>query len=135
MQLIKNATKEKLRGGFYTPDSICEQSANIVDEDFSTGIGAWTPAGIMIMRVIESAVRKYYKDITKTDKKESWGYLLKDLEENYSEKTDKKLIDELSYIRKHIRNPLAHPEDLYESHEEADIAFVHAKKVLTSIYS
>ena len=37
---------------------------------------AWTPAGIMIMRVIESAVRKYYKDITKTDKKESWGYLL-----------------------------------------------------------
>ena len=94
----------------------------------------WTPAGIMAMRVIESAVRKYYKDIVGINKKKPWGILLADLIKNHEAKTDKNLIAELTYIKDHMRNPLAHPELRIEK-AEAEKAFILTKEILVKIYT
>ena len=92
----------------------------------------WTPSTIMAMRAIESAVRKYYNDLT-GKKKKNWWKILDELKDNPD--ANKKLVKELDYIREHIRNPLAHPEERIENYEEAEIAFIHAKKALNQIYS
>ena len=94
-------------------------------------IERWTPAGIMAMRVIESAVRTYYKTLT-GKVKTNWYSILEDIKKNHPD-VDKNLIEELDYIRKHIRNPLAHPE-LRINQTEAEEAFMHTMKVLTQIY-
>ena len=92
----------------------------------------WTPAGVMAMRAIESAVREYYFKLT-SERKTQWWKILDELKDN--EDADKDLVEELDYIRKHIRNPLAHPEDRIETHTEAGKAFLHARDILTKIYS
>ena len=92
----------------------------------------WTPAGVMAMRAIESAVREYYFKLTK-QRKTQWWRILDELKTNQN--ADQDLVKELDYIREHIRNPLAHPEDRIENHAEAEEAFLHAKKILAKIYS
>ncbi len=92
----------------------------------------WTPAGVMAMRAIESAVREYYFKLT-NQRKTQWWKILEELKTNQN--ADQDLVKELDYIREHIRNPLAHPEDRIENHAEAEEAFLHAKKILTKIYS
>ena len=92
---------------------------------------AWTAAGIMVMRVIESAVREYYKRFT-NELRTNWWAILADLKRNYPN-SNQDLIEKLDYIREHIRNPLVHPELRIEAHETEE-AFLQAIQVLTIIY-
>lgn len=92
----------------------------------------WTPAGVMAMRAIESAVREYFFKLT-NQRKTQWWKILDELKTNQNANQD--LVEELDYIRKHIRNPLAHPEDRIETHTEAGKAFLHARDILSKIYS
>lgn len=92
----------------------------------------WTPAGVMAMRAIESAVREYYFKLTE-ERSTQWWSILDELKDNPD--ADEDLVKELDYIREHIRNPLAHPEDRIENHVEAEKAFLHAKEILIKIYS
>ncbi len=91
---------------------------------------AWTPAAIMVMRVIESSVRKYYFDLT-GKKKTQWWKITDELMKN--PKADKNLIKELDDLRKNVRNPLSHPELRMDSNE-VEKAFLHAVIVLPKIY-
>lgn len=91
---------------------------------------AWTPAGFIAMRTIESAVRKYYKDLTGQDKNKWWKItdeLLK------HPKANQDLVKKLDYIRVHVRNPLAHPEIRITIQESEEI-FQQALQVLTKVY-
>ena len=92
----------------------------------------WTPAGVMAMRVIESAVREYYFKLT-NERKTQWWKILDELKSNQN--ADQDLVKELDYIREHIRNPLAHPEDRIETHREAEKVYLHAIELLSKIYS
>jgi len=93
----------------------------------------WTPAGIMSMRVIESVVREYYKKITGVYHKKPWGTLLVDLIKNHKGKYDKDFVVELTYIKDHIRNPLAHPE-LRIERKEAEKSFLLTKGIVEVFY-
>jgi len=92
---------------------------------------AWTPAGIMAMRVIESAVRDYYSEITSKEST-NWNEILIDLKKNHPD-ANQDLIKRLDYIRKNVRNPLAHPE-LRLNFQEAEECFQQALYVLYLIY-
>ena len=94
---------------------------------------AWTSAGIMAMRVIESAMRNYYTIITKGKTLTNWNEILNDLKKNHP-KADKDLLKKLEYIKDNLRNPLAHPELRIEAHETEE-AFHHAKYVVNKVYS
>jgi len=59
---------------------------------------------------VHDLVHELAKEKTGTYKKETWGVLLTDLEKHHKKTIDKNLVKELNYIRKHIRNPLVHPE-------------------------
>jgi len=97
---------------------------------------AFTSAGIMAMRTIESAMRYYYAKITKGKVKKNWYKILKDLKDNYSSDVDSDLMNLLEYIRDNVRNPLAHPEKRIEESEslEADKCFLNAMEVLNKVY-
>jgi len=92
---------------------------------------AWTPAGIMLMRVIESAVRKYYTDLT-GKKLTGWGKITVELKKH--PKADKTLVDELDDLRKNVRNPLAHPEERMDV-KEVEKTFLQVLIILPKIYT
>ena len=102
-------------------------------EDFRTCYlnKAWTSAGMMCMRVIESAVRNYYFDLTGFSETKWWD-ITDDLLKH--PKSDKDLVKKLDYIRKHIRNPLQHPE-LRITPQEAEETFLQTIQILSTIYN
>jgi len=99
---------------------------------------AWTPAGFMLMRVVESALRKYYKDITGNEET-GWGriiiklrVILRDKSRGHSN-IDSDLVDKLDYLRANIRNDLAHPSDILNA-REVEIIFITVQEILPKIY-
>ncbi|MHA1435641.1 MAG: hypothetical protein ACTSO7_17515 [Candidatus Heimdallarchaeota archaeon] len=92
----------------------------------------WTPAGVMAMRAIESIVREYYFKLT-NQRMNQWWKILDKLKKHPD--ANQELVKELDYIREHVRNPLAHPEDRIDSHDDAEITFIHAKKVISIVHS
>ncbi|MBN1327888.1 MAG: hypothetical protein JXA54_00315 [Candidatus Heimdallarchaeota archaeon] len=91
---------------------------------------SWTPAGIMGMRVIESSVRKYYTSLT-GQIKTKWWQITDELLDH--PKADKELVQKLDYIREHVRNPLAHPEQRLNCSQAEEI-FHQGIFVLNKIY-
>jgi len=132
-------TKKLLNGPeefFQQNPSIWNNLPTIQKEDLQDFIKcylnqAWTSAGIMAMRVIESAVRDYYKKITNSELS-NWYDILANLKGKYPN-ANKNLIKRLDYIRKNVRNPLAHPE-LRIGFQEAEECFQQALYILPLIY-
>ncbi|MFW9972602.1 MAG: hypothetical protein ACFFDF_20620 [Candidatus Odinarchaeota archaeon] len=93
---------------------------------------AWTPAGMIAMRVVESVFRNYYQNITSNDPSgKQWGSMLEELKNNQS--ANQKLVGYFDYL-KDIRNELQHP-DKRLSQFEAEAVFQHAIYILDTIYS
>lgn len=94
--------------------------------------GAWTPAAMIAMRAIESAIRVYYKTVKKADPTgKPWGTILAEIK---AEKNiNLTLIKYLDYL-KDIRNSIQHPNERFSSFD-AEQAFLHAIKILDIIFT
>src|SRR5271157_4651074 len=95
-------------------------------------VGACTPAAMITMRCIESALRTYYQNITGNDPSHKvWGRLINELSAHAN--ADKKLLGYLDYL-KDIRNKLEHPDARYTQSEAEDV-LSHAFYILKIIYA
>ena len=93
---------------------------------------AWTPAGMISMRAIESVLRNYYQKETSNDPTgKMWGPMLTELKNIQS--TDQKLIGYFEYL-KDIRNTLQHPESRLSQFESEEV-FHHALHIFNIVYS
>jgi hypothetical protein len=74
-----------------------------------------TAAAFLITRATEDVLRKLYSaNIEKPPKGFlDWGLITKQLEG----KVDNELIESLDYLRNNFRNPVAHPDKIYEQKE------------------
>ena len=94
-------------------------------------IGAWTPAGMILMRTIEKALRNYYQNLTGNDPKgKNWGPILKELKDISS--TDLKLLGYFDHL-KDIRNSLGHPDARLDS-DQAEHIFNHTRYIYNLLY-
>lgn len=130
---------EKLSSGAksFFEDQIWNQFSNLEKEDIEDGcrcisLQAWTPAGMITMRAIESALRSYYQKTTNNSPEgKMWGPMLDELLNNTS--PNKKLIGYFDYL-KDIRNSLQHPDARLSKFEANDV-FHHAIHIFNTIYS
>lgn len=91
-----------------------------------------TPAAMILLRVCERILQKYYKKITgKQSGKKTWGGMLKVLTKN--SKTDRALIGYLNYLNSKRIDAL-HPYKQYEQ-EDAERIFLHLRDLLEAVYS
>ena len=94
-------------------------------------VQAWTPAAMISMRFIESALMKFYNDKTKKDPSgKPWGALLSELRKTPG--VDQKFIGYFDYL-KDFRNNLEHPKVRF-SQDETEGAFQHAIHIINQIY-
>ena len=134
---ILNPEKLSLGAESFFDINIWDQISNLEKDDLEDGcrcisLQAWTPAGMITMRVIESVLRNYYQKITSNDPiGKTWGELLTELKNHAS--SDKKLIGYFDYL-KDIRNALQHPEARLSQFESEDV-FHHAMNILNTFYS
>lgn len=90
-----------------------------------------TPAAMILLRVCERILQKYYKKITgKSSGKKTWGMMLKELTK--SPKTDLALIGYLNYLNSK-RIDTSHPYKQYEQ-EDAERILLHLKDLLEAVY-
>jgi len=105
---------------------------DIKDSCRCISLQAWTPAGMITMRVIESVLRNYYQEQTSNDPTgKMWGQMLTDLKSIPS--ANQKLVGYFDYL-KDIRNALQHPEARLSQFESEDV-FHHAIHILNTFYS
>lgn len=116
-----------------------DELSNILDDiakdDIKDGIDALrhnfpTPAVMILFRVAEYILRRFYKKIIGKDAgKKTWGAMLKDLEQN--EKVDKNLIGYLNYLNQK-RIDVAHPYRRYKQ-EEGERILLTIKDLINEI--
>lgn len=131
-----NPNKLKEGGSAFFNPELWKSMSDLQKADFNDGckcvvVGSWTPAGMIIMRSIESAVRTYYNKITDEDPTEvDWGKLQQEL--SSAKSVDKKLLGHLSYL-KDLRNELQHPDKRLDR-SEAENILTQAIHVFKRIY-
>ncbi len=134
-----NLNPEKLSLGaeLFFDINIWNKMSNLEKSDLEDGcrcisLQAWTPAGMITMRVIESVLRNYYqKETSNTPTGKMWGQMLTDLKSIPS--ANQKLVGYFEYL-KDIRNSLQHPEERLSQFESEDV-FHHAIHILNIFYS
>ena len=134
-----NLNPEKLSLGAksFFDIKIWDEISNLEKDDLEDGcrcisLQAWTPAGMIIMRVIESVLRNYYQKQTSNNPTgKMWGQMLTDLKSIPS--ANQKLVGYFEYL-KDIRNALQHPEARLSQFESEDV-FHHAMNILNTFYS
>jgi len=134
-----NLNPEKLSLGAETffDMNIWDKMSNLEKDDLDDGcrcisLQAWTPAGMITMRVIESVLRNYYQNQTSNDPTgKMWGIMLDHLKSISS--ANQKLVGYFDYL-KDIRNALQHPEARLSQFESEDV-FHHAIHILNTFYS
>lgn len=79
-----------------------------------------TSAGIMALRATESVLRNYYKAKTSNSVAtiNNWNQILQQLR---ATSADKSLLGHLDYLRKNLRNTLAHPEAVLSQKDAENI--------------
>jgi len=108
---------------------------DIAKDDIKDGIDALrhnfpTPAVMILFRVAEHLLRRFYKKVIGKDAgKKTWGAMLKDLEQN--EKVDKNLIGYLNYLNQK-RIDATHPYRRYEQ-EEGERILLTIKDLINEI--
>ena len=107
---------------FFTARKHWRELPKIADHDLSNACKCLafelpTPAAIMIMRAAEAVLRKLYQaKIGKVvEGFVDWGKISNELRDLGT--TKGKLVEDLNYIRRNFRNPLAHPEVTYKQRE------------------
>jgi len=134
---ILNPEKLSLGAESFFDIKIWDQISNLEKDDLEDGcrcisLQAWTPAGMITMRVIESVLRNYYQKQTSSDPTgKMWGQMLTDLKSIPS--ANQKLVGYFEYL-KDIRNALQHPEARLSQFESEDV-FHHAIHILNTFYS
>jgi hypothetical protein len=89
-----------------------------------------TPAAMILLRVAENIVRKYYAKTTgKTSDKVLWGEMLKELEQG--QQIRKPLLGYLEYL-KDKRNEAEHPDKRFNQ-EEAERLLIQVKEFLEEV--
>ena len=89
-----------------------------------------TPAAMVLLRVAENIVRRYYAKISGTPSDNArWGEILKELEQ--TQQTKKSLLGYLQYL-KEKRNEAEHPGKRF-SQEEAERILIHVKGLLEEV--
>ena len=134
-----NLNPEKLSLGakLFFDIKIWNKMSNLEKDDLEDGcrcisLQAWTPAGMITMRVIESVLRNYYQNQTSNDPTgKMWGIMLDHLKSISS--ANQKLVGYFDYL-KDIRNTLQHP-DARLSQFESEEVFSHAIHILNTFYS
>ncbi len=134
-----NLNPEKLSLGakLFFDIKIWDKMSNLEKDDLEDGcrcisLQAWTPAGMITMRVIESVLRNYYQQQTSSDPTgKMWGIMLEQLKLISS--ANQKLVGYFDYL-KDIRNALQHPEARLSQFESEDV-FHHAMNILNTFYS
>ena len=108
---------------------------DVSKEDIKDGINALrhnfpTPSVMILFRVAESIIRKFYKKTTGKDAgKKTWGGMIRDLEGH--EKIDKNLIGYLNYLNQK-RIDVAHPYRRY-TQEEGERILLTIKDLISEI--
>ena len=134
---ILNPEKLSLGAESFFDIKIWNKMSNLEKDDLDDGcrcisLQAWTPAGMITMRVIESVLRNYYQKQTSSDPTgKMWGQMLMDLKSISS--ANQKLAGYFEYL-KDIRNALQHPEARLLQFESEDV-FHHAIHILNTFYS
>ncbi len=134
-----NINPEKLSNGAvsFFDKQIWDQMSDLEKNDLDDGcrcisLQAWTPAGMISMRAIESVLRNYYqKQASKDPTGKMWGQMLTDLKAIPS--ANQKLIGYFEYL-KEKRNALQHPEARLSQFESEDV-FNHAIHIFNIVYS
>jgi len=128
--LIKEETIETI-----LPRESMAKLDNIAREDLDDGVNCIlhllpTPGAMILLRVAENIVRRYYVKVTgKSAEKVSWGDILKELEQ--SQQVEKPLIGYLQYL-KQKRNEAEHPDKRF-SQEEAERVLIQVKGLLEEV--
>ncbi len=92
----------------------------------------WTPAAMILMRVVESGLRSYYHKETKKDPSgKNWKAILNEL--NSYNSVDKKLLSYFDYLRDY-RNQLQHPDARFDQSDAEDV-LTQTIHILKRIYS
>lgn len=134
---ILNPEKLSLGAESFFDIKIWNKISNLEKDDLEDGcrcisLQAWTPAGMITMRVIESVLRNYYQKQTSSDPTgKMWGQMLTDLKSIPI--ANQKLVGYFEYL-KDIRNALQHPEARLSQFESEDV-FHHAIHILNTFYS
>jgi len=134
---ILNPEKLSLGAKSFFDIKIWDKMSNLEKDDLEDGcrcisLQAWTPAGMITMRVIESVLRNYYQEQTSNNPiGKMWGQMLEDL--NLIPSANQKLVGYFEYL-KDIRNALQHPEARLSQFESEDV-FHHAIHILNTFYS
>jgi hypothetical protein len=91
-----------------------------------------TPAAMILLRVAENIVRKYYAKTTgETSDKVLWGEMLKELEQG--QQIRKPLLGYLEYLRDK-RNEAEHPDKRFNQ-EEAERLLIEVKGLLDEVHT
>ncbi len=134
---ILNPEKLSIGAVSFFDKKIWDEMSDLEKNDLDDGcrcisLQAWTPAGMITMRVIESVIRNYYQKQTSRDPTgKMWGQMLTDLKAIPS--ANQKLIGYFEYL-KDKRNTLQHPEARLSQFESEDV-FHHAIHILNIVYS
>ncbi len=133
-----NLNPEKLSKGAksFFKESVWNTMSQIEKDDIEDAcrcisLQAWTPAGMITMRVIEAIFNRYYKQITEVDPNDTWYRLINELKNEPN--TNKRLLGYFDYLRD-IRNSLQHPNARL-SQFEAEELFQHTIHILSVINS
>lgn len=118
--------------GQVLPESLTSRLDPVTKADLDDGVAAIltllpTPAAMILLRVAENVVRRYYTKITGKDGRNvRWSDILDELKKD--ETANKPLIGYLDYLRD-MRNEAQHPDKRF-TQEESEQILLHIKNLL-----
>ena len=83
----------------------------------------YTASAFHILRAMEEIIKDLYLSVIKQKrlKKPMWFGMVESLKKKTRKKPNEALLDQLDSIRKHYRNPTAHPTKVYDCDEAQDL--------------